>query len=530
MSYPRSDLFNDSKANSSLVGSIVVKTDSVSFYSFKANSTYVVKSHGPMLLLRQTDDQEGCVEQEPMEILETINKCINKVVVPSGNTIGLKMVAVGVTSHRSSMLAWDRWTGHPLCNVIMRSDNRATEIVNEYLQIYDKYKFQTVCGLPLSPLFSAFKIKWLLNNNTKVQVAYEQGRCYFGTVDTWIVWNLTGGTKGCIYLLSGGVFATDSSNASNTFLMNINTLQWDPKLLKMFGISQSSLPEIRSSSQIYGKFADGPLKNIPISGVIGNRQAALVGHRCFRRGITKATLDEGGSVFTVTGENKVFSKNGLLTTIGYHIDTRPVYALEGPITSGGAGIEWMEHITRLKTNKITHCLKAGKRINNPNSICYIHAINGLYAPHWRPEALGVLVADEFNAEDMLRAAMESVSFQTAEILKAATMDLKIPIDRIKVDGYLADNKFIMESLADFINAKVEVAMCKEMTALGAAMVAGYAPEVNVWNVMCMAEDVSIANYKPTLKPDELKKRWFDWNRNINRCYNLVDTIGRSEAR
>lgn len=154
-------------------------------------------------------------------------------------------------------------------------------------------------------------------------------------------------------------------------------------------------------------------------------------------------------------------------------------------------------------------------------------IVGLYAPHWRSEALGVIVADEFNGEDMLRAAMESVSFQTGEILNAAIADLKIPIDRIKVDGYLADNEFIMQSLADFINAKVEVAKCKEMTALGAAMVAGYAPGVNVWNAMCMPEDVSVANYKPTLKVDELNKRWFDWNRNVNRCYNLVDTSKKS---
>ncbi|XP_060849614.1 glycerol kinase-like [Rhopalosiphum padi] len=510
------NVFNAEKAKVSLVGAIVVNTNYVGFYAFKANCSDVVKSHHVVIKDAETSG-EGWSEQDPMAILSAVQECISNTTCPGGMVMGVRVVAVGVANQRGSVVAWNRRTGEPLCNAILWSDNRTAAMVDEYLKTNDKYRFQKVCGLPFSPYFSAFKIKWLLSNNVKVMSAYRIGDCYFGTIDTWLLWNMTGGKD-------GGVFVTDSSNASHTFLMNINTLDWDKPLLKFFGISAKCLPTIKTSSEVYGNISGGYLNNTPISCIIGNCQAALIGQKCFRRGLTKGILDKNGSIFTITGEDKVFSRNGLLTTIAYRLDSRPIFALEGPIASVGYTIEWVKECLNVKE---TECLAFKKKDRLKNEVYLVPAFNGLYAPHWRHEARSILVgANEYTInEDILKAAIESVCFQTQDIVEALNDDLKMSIDKIKIDGDLSDDVLIMQYLSDITNTEIEIAKFKNMAALGAAMAAGYAPEINVWNALCMPEDIGVI-YHPKITAEERKNRIFDWKRALRRSYDWIDYNNR----
>ncbi|XP_025193495.1 glycerol kinase-like [Melanaphis sacchari] len=505
------NVFNSEKEQT-LVGAIVVNTNDVGFYVYKANCSDLVKSHHTTIRDVNTL-QEGWSEQDPMEILSAVEECISNTTCPGGMVTGLQVVTIGIANQRSSVVAWNKNTGEPLCNLIQWSDNRTSAMVNEVLESNNKYRFQRICGLPLSTYFSAFKIQWLLRNNEKVMSAYETGDCYFGTIDTWLLWNVTGGKE-------GGVFATDCSNASHTFLMNINTLEWDKRILKFFGISEKCLPKIKSNSEVYGNISGGYLNNTPISCIIGNYQAALIGQKCFRRGLTKGVLNKSGSIFTVTGENKVLSRNGLLTTIAYQLDSRPMYALEGPIASAGHAIEWVKKCLDVRE---TEWLASMKKDRLQNEVYLVPAFNGLYAPHWRHEARSILIGvDEYTVnDDILRAAMESVCFQTQDIVEALNDDLKMSIDKIQVDGDLTDNEFIMQHLSDITNSQIEISKLKNMTALGAAMAAGYAPEINVWNVFCMPEDNS-AIYHPKITVKERKSRIFDWKRALRRTYDWID--------
>ncbi|XP_001946651.2 glycerol kinase-like [Acyrthosiphon pisum] len=506
------NVFNAEKAKVSLVGAVVVDTNDVGFYTFRANCNEVLKSH--QVAVKDLDtSREGWSEQDPMTMLRAVDECIFNTTSPGGMVMGTRVVAVGIANNRGSVVAWNRRTGEPLCNVILWSDSRAAAMVDEYLRTNDKYRFQGVCGLPFSPYFSAFKIKWLLVNNVKVMSAYRSGDCYFGTIDSWLLWNITGGKN-------GGVFATDSSNASYTFLMNINTLKWDKLLLKFFGISEKFLPTIKTSSEVFGNIFEGHLIDTPVSGIIGNRQAALIGQKCFRSGLTKGILDKSGSIFTITGEDKVFSKNGLLTTIAYRLDSRPIFALEGPIASAGYTIDWVKKCLNVKE---TECLALKTKDKLQNEVYLVPAFNGLYAPHWRHEARSVLVgANEFTVnDDILKAAMKSVCFQTQDIVEALNDDLKMSIDKIQIDGYLSDDGLIMQYLSDITNSQIEVAKYKNGVALGAAMAAGYAPEINVWNALCMPGDNGVI-YQPKMTVDERKIRLFDWRRALRRSYDWID--------
>lgn len=345
-----------------LIGSIDEGTSSARFVLFKAGTADIVCYH--QLELRQITPNEGWVEQDATEILRVVNECIEKTVekllalggspkvtanfklvyleakIPFNlsfvKTCLQDIVAVGVTNQRETTIVWDRHTGKPLHNAILWLDVRTSATVDaltENLPNQNKNHFQKLCGLPLSTYFSGVKLRWLKDNVPEIAISFESGDCLFGTVDTWILWHLTGG-------INSGVHVTDVTNASRTMLMNIETCTWEPELLKFFGIPATILPEIRSSSEVYGLFADGSLKGCPLSGCLGDQQAALVGQQCLKKGQAKATYGTGCFLLYNTGTENVLSTHGLLTTVAYKFgpDAKPIYALEGSVAIAGAAI------------------------------------------------------------------------------------------------------------------------------------------------------------------------------------------------
>lgn len=294
-------------------------------------------------------------------------------------------MAVGVTNQRETTIVWDKNTGKPLHNAVLWLDVRTSATVDELLETIpnkDKNYYRKNCGLPLSTYFSGLKIKWLKDNIPEVAQSIESGDCIFGTVDTWLLWNLTGGPD-------GGVHITDVSNASRTMLMNIKNTKWDPELLNFFDISTSILPEIRSSSEVYGNFVSGPLKGCPLAGCLGDQQAALVGQQCLSRGEAKATYGTGCFLLYNTGTSSVISTHGLLTTVAYQLgaESLPVYALEGSVAIAGAAFNWLRDNLDVIQN-FKEVEKITSTVENSGGVYFVPAFSGLYAPYWKQEARG----------------------------------------------------------------------------------------------------------------------------------------------
>ncbi|XP_050539547.1 glycerol kinase-like [Daktulosphaira vitifoliae] len=496
-----------------LVGAVVVSSTSVSFHLFRANSSDIIKLHRvPITNLLSTRD--GWLEQDPIAIMRSVEECIDKTMAYEKVT-NERVIAIGIANQRGTVLAWNKNTGVPLSNAILSSDIRTTRMVNEFLRKNDKYKFQNICGLPASSCFSAFKIKWLIKHDPVVLETCKQGHCYFGTIDTWLIWNLSGGPQ-------AGNFVTDTTNAAFTFLMDIDKLQWDPTLLKYFGISSDALPKIKSSSEIYG-MTNRELLKVPISSIIGDRQAALLGHKCFRAGDAKAILGTSGSVIVNTGENKIFSKNGLLTTIAFHCGPtmRPTYALEGPISCAGEGIDWVKKNFNTKSNKCD--IYPEKYEKKRKNVYFVPALRGLFAPYWREDARCIIVGFDRNtrSEDIIKAAKESVCFQIKDIVGALEKDIKLPIRYLKLNGGVTNDRSLMQFQADILNVQICVPTINELTALGAAMMAGNAPGIDAWDIRCMPE-IKNDIYAPKMRSDEQEIRYIDWSRSVVRSFGWVD--------
>lgn len=370
-----------------LIGAIDEGTTSARFMLFKAETAEVVCFHQKSV--RSRYPQEGWTEQDPLEILNCVKECIEITVKKLINLGGCveDIVAVGVTNQRETTIVWDKETGNPLYSAIVWLDMRTTSTVDELLdsvpnKTRNKNYLKPLCGLPLSPYFSAVKMKWLIDNVPKVKLAVENGTCLFGTVDTWLIWNLTGG-------VNNGQHVTDVTNASRTMLMNIETLRWDSMLCKFFNIPFTILPKIKSSSEVYGNFMDGLLKDVPISGCLGDQQAALVGQQCFAQGQAKATYGTGCFLLYNAGPLPVDSTHGLLTTVAYQLgkDKPPIYALEGSVAIAGAAINWLkDNMELIKDAKETE--KIAESVENNGDVYFVPAFSGLYAPYWNQEARG----------------------------------------------------------------------------------------------------------------------------------------------
>ncbi len=428
--------------------------------------------------------QPGWVEHDPLEIWSNTEKVI-KAAIESADLTAADIVAVGITNQRETTIVWDKTTGQPLHNAVVWMDTRNAEVVADLVKDGGQDRFRPKTGLPLATYFSGLKIKWLLDHIPAVRQAADAGNAMFGNVDTWLLWNLTGGTN-------GGVYITDVTNASRTMLMNLDTLSWNSDIAETMGIPMSMLPEIRSSSEVYGHtLADGPFgAKIPISGILGDQHAATVGQTCFSAGEAKNTYGTGCFMILNTGTEIVQSNNGLLTTVCYKFGDQPaVYALEGSIAIAGALVQWLRDNLKL-IDDAAKVEDLAKTVEDNGGIYFVPAFSGLYAPYWRDDARGAIVGMTrfVNQGHFARATLEATAFQTREVLDAMNADSGVDLTALKVDGGMVQNELLMQFQADVLNVPVIRPTVPETTSLGAAYAAGLA--VGFWK-----------------NTDEMRKNW-----------------------
>uniref|UniRef100_A0A0P4WJA2 Probable glycerol kinase n=1 Tax=Scylla olivacea TaxID=85551 RepID=A0A0P4WJA2_SCYOL len=500
-----------------LVGAVDQGTSSTRFLVFSATTGEVLTYH--QVEVAQHYPKEGWVEQDCNELLKSVHTCILKAVenLKSLEIDPGDIKAVGITNQRETTVVWDRTTGLPLCNAIVWLDARTASTVEAILKEtpgQNKDYLKDLCGLPISTYFSALKLRWLLDNLPEVQEAAAQGNLLFGTVDSWLLWNLTGG-------LDGGLHVTDVTNASRTMLMNISTLQWDANLCKFFKIPMSILPEIRSSSEIYGYITKGPLLGIPISGVLGDQQAALVGQMCLSRGQAKNTYGTGCFLLYNTGTQIVQSEHGLLTTVGYKLGKKSptIYALEGSVAIAGAAVTWLrDNLHVIKSS--TDIEPLAKKVKDSGGVYFVPAFSGLFAPYWRSDARGTIcgLTQASTSAHLARAVLEAVCFQTREILDAMQKDSGITLNKLQVDGGMTCNNTLMQLQADIAGVPVARPSMTETTSLGAAMAAGSAEGIEVWDLTKLTP-LTNDDFTPSIMPEEREMRYEKWCMAVQRCMN-----------
>ena len=412
---------------------------------------------------KQYYPKDGWVEHNPEEIWVTTKKVIKEIINKNKKIKG-NILTIGITNQRETTLLWDSKTGKCIYNAIVWQDRRTTNLCNKLKKKGLENLIKSRTGLLLDPYFSATKIKWIIENIPSAKKLLKKNRLLFGTIDTYLIWKLT----------KGKIHATDSTNASRTMLFNIKKNCWDKKILKLLKIPESILPNVKNSADNFG-FTDKSItkKSYPINGVIGDQQAATVGQSCFQKGSTKITFGTGAFIIMNTGNNKINSKNKLLSTICYRINNRTTFALEGSIFIAGASVQWLrDKLKIIKSAKITEKISK-KQINN-NNVYLVPAFTGLGAPYWKPNVRGILtgLTRDTGRNEIIRATLESVAYQTSDLLNAMKKDgLKPSV--IKVDGGMANNYWFIQFLTDILNIKVLKPKLNETTSLGAAVMAGY---------------------------------------------------------
>ena len=412
---------------------------------------------------KQYYPKDGWVEHNPEEIWVTTKKVIKEIINKNKKIKG-NILTIGITNQRETTLLWDSKTGKCIYNAIVWQDRRTTNLCNKLKKKGLENLIKSRTGLLLDPYFSATKIKWIIENIPTAKKLLKKNRLLFGTIDTYLIWKLT----------KGKIHATDSTNASRTMIFNIKKNCWDKKILKLLKIPESILPNVKNSADNFG-FTDKSItkKSYPINGVIGDQQAATVGQSCFQKGSTKITFGTGAFIIMNTGNNKINSKNKLLSTICYRINNRTTFALEGSIFIAGACVQWLrDKLKIIKSAKITEKISK-KQINN-NNVYLVPAFTGLGAPYWKPNVRGILtgLTRDTGRNEIIRATLESVAYQTSDLLNAMKKDgLKPSV--IKVDGGMANNYWFVQFLTDILNIKVLKPKVYETTSLGAAVMAGY---------------------------------------------------------
>ncbi|MBN2085805.1 MAG: glycerol kinase GlpK [Anaerolineales bacterium] len=452
------------------VGAIDQGTTSTRFVIFDHGGTIVAMDQREH---RQIFPKPGWVEHDPREILQRTRDVIQGA-LENGRVSRGEIAAIGITNQRETAVVWEKSTGDPVGYAIVWQDTRTEAICGELARAGGPDFLRAKTGLPPATYFSGPKIKWILDQNPEARRKAENGALLFGNMDTWIIWNLT-----------GGLHVTDVTNASRTLLMNLETLDWDDELLALLGIPRAMLPQIRSSSEIYGlvRAAHGPpspLEGIPISGDLGDQQAALFGQTCFHPGEAKNTYGTGCFILMNMGERPPASASGLLTTLGYKIGGRKaVYALEGSIAIAGALVQWLrDNLGLIRHAPDVEAL--AQTVEDSGGIYFVPAFSGLYAPHWRSDARGVIagLTRFVNKGHFARAALEATAFQTREVLEAMEKDSGVRLQALKVDGGMVRNELLMQFQADILDVPVIRPKVAETTALGAAYAAGLA--VGFW--------------------------------------------------
>ncbi|CAK1552051.1 unnamed protein product [Leptosia nina] len=495
-----------------LVGAIDEGTSNVKFLIFAANTSEVLTYH--QLPLKRFSPQQGWVEQDALEILSAVLECI-EVTIDNLKKLDINpadVVGIGVTNQRETTIIWNSTTGEPLYSAIVWLDVRTCKTVDDLLQTkgaHSIYAVTQTSGLPLSTYFSSVKLRWLLQNVTQIKEAVAKGSCMAGTVDSWLIWNLTGGCR-------GGVHITDVTNASRTQLMSLTSLQWDKGLLKFFDIPLEILPKIKSSSEIYGYISTGSLLGTPIAGCLGDQQAALLGQNCLKFGQVKCTYGTGCFLLYNTGESIVHSQNGLLTTVAYKLgpEAPAVYALEGSVAVAGDTLQWLQNSMELLSDvSDTENLAFQVTDYEDGSVSLVPAFNGLYSPHWRKDARGVIcgISSTTRSEHIVRAALEGVCQQTRAIANSMAQDCA-PIEKLLADGGMSQNSALMQMQADTLGIPVIRPLMMESTALGAAIVAGRALRVWPQNTPSSPSDT----FLPAISNEERDVRYKRWEEALNR--------------
>ncbi|XP_049622704.1 glycerol kinase isoform X1 [Suncus etruscus] len=511
-----------------LVGAVDQGTSSTRFLVFNSKTAELLSHH--QVEIKQEFPKEGWVEQDPKEILQSVYECIEKTCEKLGQlNIDISNIkAIGVSNQRETTVVWDKVTGEPLYNAVVWLDLRTQSTVESLSKrIPGNNNFvKSKTGLPLSTYFSAVKLRWLLDNVETIQKAVQEDRALFGTIDSWLIWCLTGGVK-------GGVHCTDVTNASRTMLFNIHSLEWDKELCEFFGVPLKILPNVRSSSEIYGlmkishSLKAGALEGVPISGCLGDQSAALVGQMCFQDGQAKNTYGTGCFLLCNTGRKCIFSEHGLLTTVAYKLGRdKPVYyALEGSVAIAGAVIRWLrDNLGIINTSEEIE--KLAKEVGTSYGCYFVPAFSGLYAPYWEPSARGIIcgLTQFTNKCHVAFAALEAVCFQTREILDAMNRDCGIPLSHLQVDGGMTNNKILMQLQADILYIPVVKPSMPETTALGAAMAAGAAEGVGVWSLD--PEDLSavtVERFEPQINAEESEIRYSTWKKAVMKSMGWVTT-------
>ncbi|MCS6826950.1 MAG: glycerol kinase GlpK [Caldilinea sp.] len=469
---------------------------------------------------RQIYPQPGWVEHDPIEIWNQTQRVVRSALEKLGAAPG-DIAAVGVTNQRETTVVWNRRTGQPYSNAIVWQDTRTDRLCTELAGTEGPDRFRSVVGLPLSTYFSGPKIRWLLDNVPGLREAARCGDALFGTIDTWLIWNLTGG-------VNGGVHVTDVTNASRTMLMALDRLEWDDDILAAMEIPRAMLPTIRPSSDpdIYGyTLHDGPFgARIPICGDLGDQQAATVGQTCFDVGEVKNTYGTGCFMLLNTGTEIVPSQHGLLTTVCYQFGDEPaVYALEGSIAIAGALVQWLRDNLRL-IDSAPEIENLARTVEDNGGIYFVPAFSGLYAPYWRSDARGVIVGLTrfIHRGHFARAALEATAFQTREVLDAMHQDSGVELQALKADGGMVRNELLMQFQADVLGVPVIRPRVSETTALGAAYAAGLA--VGFWkNTDEMRANWGVDKiWKPSADDTARTKLYAQWKKAVTRTFEWVE--------
>jgi glycerol kinase len=496
------------------IGAIDQGTTSTRFMVFDQSARIVAvrqKEH------EQIFSKPGWVEHDPLEILRRTEEVMAEALEQRGLR-ATDLAAIGITNQRETTVVWERKTGKPVANAIVWQDTRVAEEVARFASEGGQDRFRAQTGLPLSTYFSSLKLRWMLENIAGAREKATGGELLFGNIDTFLLWNLTGGPQ-------GGVHVTDVTNASRTQLLNLQTLDWDEKLLSAFDIPRAVLPKVRSSSEVFGEATLGAVAGVPVTGILGDQQAALVGQACFRPGEVKNTYGTGCFLLMNTGERAVPSNFGLLTTVAYKFgDGAAHYALEGSVAITGALVQWLrDNLGIIEKSGDVEAL--ARSVKDNGGVYFVPAFSGLYAPYWKANARGVIagLTRYANKGHLARAVLEATAFQTREVVEAMEKDSRIGLASLRVDGGMVANELLMQFQADILNREVVRPVIQETTALGAAYAAGMAVKFFSGLEELRANWAVDRAWKPHLAETEREQLYKQWKKAVTRSFDWMES-------
>jgi glycerol kinase len=495
------------------VGAIDQGTTSTRFIVFDKTGRIVSTAQGEH---EQIYPRAGWVEHDPEEIWSRTQEVIAEAMQKQGLR-PKDLAAIGITNQRETTVVWNRKTGRPVYNAIVWQDTRVENAVGQFSRHGGQDRFRPKTGLPLATYFSGLKIRWILENIPGVRELAEAGDALFGNIDTFLTWKLTGGVK-------GGVHVTDVTNASRTQLMSLKALAWDKEILAAYEIPENALPSIRSSSEAYGSARLDSIHGVPISGILGDQQAALVGQTCFHPGEAKNTYGTGCFLLMNTGTEPVESINGLLTTVAYKLGSQPAqYALEGSVAITGALVQWLRDNLGI-IGKSSDIETLARTVEDNGGVYFVPAFSGLYAPYWKASARGVIVGltRYANKGHLCRAVLEATAFQTREVLEAMELDSGIKLDTLRCDGGMVENELLMQFQADIINRPVLRPIIRETTSLGAAYVAGLAVGFFRGTEDLRANWAVDHSWQPRMEEKTREGMYRMWKKAVTRSFDWID--------